>query len=223
MYVLPVLAGVSASAWAPGLEKASAVAITALSVVFLFWALAELVSRRWALVVAAIYAFGTSSWSVSSQALWQHGPSQLFLTFFLFCLVRGMKEQRFLAYAGFAMSSAIVMRPTDVLIALPGRVRPLCAPSVGSAAWSLRATTDGRSPPLLRALRLGGRRGLEHHDAHVGLFRPGAAGPRPRRPSHEPEPRPLRVLPGASVLRGRPALGGAPRPALLKATAGVWS
>ena len=74
---------------------------------------------RWALVIAVIYAFGTSSWSVSSQALWQHGPSQLFLTFFLFCLVRGMKEERFLVYAGFAMSSAIVMRPTDVLIALP--------------------------------------------------------------------------------------------------------
>ena len=119
VYVLPVLAGVSAAAWAPGLEKVSAVAITALSVVFLFWALAELVSRRWALVVAVIYAFGTSSWSVSSQALWQHGPSQLFLTLFLFCLVRGTKEERFLAYAGFAMSSAIVMRPTDVLIALP--------------------------------------------------------------------------------------------------------
>jgi hypothetical protein len=56
---------------------------------------------------------------VSSQALWQHGPSQLFLTFLLFCLVRGMKEERFLAYTGFAMSSAIVMRPTDLLIALP--------------------------------------------------------------------------------------------------------
>jgi hypothetical protein len=119
VYVLPVLAGVSAAAWAPGLEKVSAADITALSVVFLFWALAELVSRRWAVVVAVIYAFGTSSLSVSSQALWQHGPSQLFLTLFLFCLVRGMKEERFLAYAMFAMSSAIVMRPTDVLIALP--------------------------------------------------------------------------------------------------------
>jgi hypothetical protein len=83
VYVLPVLAGVSAAAWAPALEKVSAAVITALSVVFLFWALAELVSRRWAVVVAVIYAFGTSSLSVSSQALWQHGPSQLFLTFFL--------------------------------------------------------------------------------------------------------------------------------------------
>ena len=119
VYMLPVLAGVSAAAWASELEKVSAVAITALSVVFLFWALAELVSRRWALVLAVIYAFGTSSWSVSSQALWQHGPSQLFLTVLLFCLVRGMKEERFFAYAGFAMSSAIVMRPTDALIALP--------------------------------------------------------------------------------------------------------
>lgn len=119
VYVLPVLAGVPADMWAPALEKLSATAITALSVVFLFWALREMVGRRWALGIAAIYAFGTSSWSASSQALWQHGPSQLFLTLLLVCLVRGMKDERFLAYAGFTMSAATVMRSTDLLIVLP--------------------------------------------------------------------------------------------------------
>lgn len=119
VYVAPVLVGVSAEVWAPGLEKLSGAAITALSVVFLFWALTGLVSRGWALGIAAIYAFGTSSWSVSSQALWQHGPSQLFLALLLVCLVRGMKDERFLAYAGFAMSAATVMRSTDLFMVLP--------------------------------------------------------------------------------------------------------
>jgi hypothetical protein len=53
---------VSAEAWAR-VSRGLGAAITALSVVFLFWALAELVSRRWAVVVAVIYAFGTSSWA----------------------------------------------------------------------------------------------------------------------------------------------------------------
>ena len=119
VYAWPVLMGVPADVWAPRLEKVSAAAITALSVVFLFWALGGMISRRWALGIAAIYAFGTSSWSVSSQALWQHGPSQLCVALLLVCLVRAVSQPRFFAYAGFAAAAATVMRPTNVLIVLP--------------------------------------------------------------------------------------------------------
>jgi hypothetical protein len=120
VYALPVLFGIPpASLWAPRLEKLSATVIAALSVVFLHWTLGALLSRGWALAISAIYAFGTSSWSVSSQALWQHGPSQLFLALLLYCLMRGVTNERFLIYAGFAMSAAVVMRPTDLLIVLP--------------------------------------------------------------------------------------------------------
>ena len=119
VYAWPVLAGVPIDPWAVHLEKVSAAAITALSVVCLFWALIGLVDRRWALGIAVVYAFGTSSWSVSSQALWPHGPSQLFLALLLLCLVRGMHDERWLTWAGFAASAASVMRSTDVLIAIP--------------------------------------------------------------------------------------------------------
>ena len=119
IYALPVLVGAPVESWAPGLEKLSAAAIAALSMVLLFWALGGVVSRRWALGIALIYAFGTSTWSVSSQGLWQHGPSQLFLALLLVCLVKGMSDERFLAYAGFAMSAAVVMRYIDLLIVLP--------------------------------------------------------------------------------------------------------
>jgi hypothetical protein len=119
IYAGPVLAGAPAASWAARLEKLSAAAITALSVVCVFWALTGLVARRWALGIAAIYAFGTSSWSVSSQALWQHGPSQLFLALLLVCLVRGMRDERWLICAGFMASAAAVMRSTDALIGIP--------------------------------------------------------------------------------------------------------
>ena len=58
------------------LDKASAAVIVALSALFLYLALLQLTTLRMALLVTASYAFGTSSLSVSSQALWQHGPSR---------------------------------------------------------------------------------------------------------------------------------------------------
>jgi hypothetical protein len=120
VYALPILLGARPdTAWAAGLEKLSAALITALSAVLLFAALRRLVSDGWALGIALIYALGTSSLSISSQALWQHGPSQLFLTLLIYCLVRGLGEERFLAYAGFAISAAGAMRTTDLILVLP--------------------------------------------------------------------------------------------------------
>jgi hypothetical protein len=120
VYLVPVMLGVKAdSAWAAYLEKLSAAIITALSVVFLYWALLGVTTRGWALVIALVYALGTSSLSMSSQALWQHGPSQLCLSLALYFLVRGLAEDRFLGYAGLPMAAAVVMRSTDLLLVLP--------------------------------------------------------------------------------------------------------
>jgi hypothetical protein len=120
VYALPILLGARPdTAWAAGLEKLSAALITALSAVLLFAALRRLVSDGWALGIALVYALGTSSLSISSQGLWQHGPSQLFLTLLIYCLVRGLGEERFLAYAGFAISAAVAMRSTNLVLVLP--------------------------------------------------------------------------------------------------------
>ena len=72
VYAGPVLAGVPVDPWAHRLEKLAASLMVAVSVMCVFWALGEFVGLGWALAIAAIYAFGTSSLSVSSQALWQH-------------------------------------------------------------------------------------------------------------------------------------------------------
>ena len=101
------------------LEKLSAAVIVALSAVVLYLALRRLTSRSGSLLVTALYALGTSSLSESSQALWQHGASQLALTAALYCLVRGRTEGGWVAFAGFPLAFAVISRPTDVLLALP--------------------------------------------------------------------------------------------------------
>ena len=101
------------------LEKLAASIITALSVVILFLALQRIVERRTALLLAAVYAFATTSLSVSSQALWQHGPGQLCIAAALYCIIRGRSEPNWIPPAGAALALAVVCRPFDILIALP--------------------------------------------------------------------------------------------------------
>ena len=120
VYLLPVLGGLSPqSPWIHDLEKLSATLITALSVVLLLFTVRQLTTEKIAWLIAIVYAFGTSSFSSSSQALWQHGPSQLFLTLTIYWLVKGLDEPRFSAYAGLALGSAIICRPSNVFMALP--------------------------------------------------------------------------------------------------------
>jgi hypothetical protein len=120
VYLLPVVGGLAApSPWIHELEKLSATLITALSTILLLAALRRLTSEKIAWCIAIIYAFGTSSFSSSSQALWQHGPSQLFLSLTLYWLVRGLSEPRFSAWAGLALASAVICRPTNALMAVP--------------------------------------------------------------------------------------------------------
>lgn len=120
VYAVPILLGARPDGDAAGrLEKWSAAIITALSAVVLLAALRRVAGARWAFVVALVYAFGTSSLSISGQGLWQHGPSQLFVALMVYCVVRGLAEERFLAYAGFAMSAAVAMRSTDLVLVAP--------------------------------------------------------------------------------------------------------
>lgn len=59
------------------LQKIAASCIVAASMILLLRTLERFAARRWAVTLAIGYAFGTSSFSTSSQAIWQHGPAQL--------------------------------------------------------------------------------------------------------------------------------------------------
>ncbi len=101
------------------LEKVSAASIVALSAMVLYAALRLLIGERIALLATIAYGFGSSSLSASSQALWQHGGSQLALAGSLYCLIRARKDSRWAACAGFPLGFALICRPSDIGIVLP--------------------------------------------------------------------------------------------------------
>jgi hypothetical protein len=70
-----------------------------------------------ALLLAGIFAFGTSAWSTASRGLWQHGPSMLMLTLALYLLLRARDRPALIQYAAWPLVGAYVMRPTNVLSA----------------------------------------------------------------------------------------------------------
>jgi hypothetical protein len=70
-----------------------------------------------ALLATAIIAFGTTALSTASRALWQHGPSMMMLAATLYARLRVRQSSRFLLLAGFCLTFAYVIRPTNSLLA----------------------------------------------------------------------------------------------------------
>ena len=119
-YVPSVVCGVSPSSRVfSELEKVSAATIVALSAVLLYLAAARVAANWMAMLLTFLYAFGTTSLSVSSQALWQHGPAQLALAAAIYCLVRARDDPRWAGYAGLPLAFEVITRPADALIAAP--------------------------------------------------------------------------------------------------------
>jgi hypothetical protein len=119
-YLIPALGGVSPTdRLIEDVEKLAAASMVAFSVCLLYLILRRLASVQASLLITVIYALGTSSFSVSSQALWQHGPSQLALATGLYSLMRGLVEPVWIGLAGFSLAFAVICRPTDLLLILP--------------------------------------------------------------------------------------------------------
>src|ERR1700724_1292332 len=59
-------------------EKAAAAAVAALCSALMYLLLRPQLQRGRALLLTLAFAFGTETWSISSQALWQHGAAELF-------------------------------------------------------------------------------------------------------------------------------------------------
>jgi hypothetical protein len=89
--------------------------------------------RRWAMVCGLAFAFATSAWSSASRALWEHGPSILFLALALLALDRLFPRHAdaqtarttsawppFLA--GVALAAAVTMRPTNAVALVLGTI-----------------------------------------------------------------------------------------------------
>ncbi|MEO1370772.1 MAG: glycosyltransferase family 39 protein, partial [Acidobacteriota bacterium] len=89
---------------------------TALAAVVMFYIARLRVGDGGSAAMLLIFAFCTSAWSVSSRALWQHGPSMLFLAATLYVLMRAREKEPGVAQvAGLFLALAFAMRPTNAL------------------------------------------------------------------------------------------------------------
>jgi hypothetical protein len=100
------------SHWRVPFEKFAASLIAALSVLVLYAALRK-IAPDLALPLLLAYAFGTSTWVISSQGLWQHGPATLFVSLAILLLVDESPPPWKLALLGFCAALITANRPMD--------------------------------------------------------------------------------------------------------------
>lgn len=124
------VAGVDSEDFDAWLEAAMLTAALAAagSVGFLFAALRRLTTHARAALVAATYAWGTLTWGISGQALWQHPGAVLALSALLYALV----SRRF-TLAGAAAGAMVAFRLTTGVLAL--LLLPLVGRNLRNWAW----------------------------------------------------------------------------------------
>jgi hypothetical protein len=97
------------------MEKLSASLIAAITVALLYLALLRRTRPRPALLLSVAFAFGTTTWMISSQALWQHGLGQLCIAGGLLAVTSSPTATR-AALLGLACGLAVGNRPIDALL-----------------------------------------------------------------------------------------------------------
>ncbi|HSQ01418.1 MAG TPA: hypothetical protein VL049_29705 [Candidatus Dormibacteraeota bacterium] len=99
------------------MERIAAAMLTALSAVVLFVMLRRLTTWRWALALTLLYGFGTSAWSISSQALWAHAVAQLTLALLCLILIAPSPSRLALIAAGAVAAVSVANRPQTAVLA----------------------------------------------------------------------------------------------------------
>ena len=99
-------------------EKAIASFIMAATATIIFLIAANSIQAVRALIVALIFAFGTSAWSVASRGLWQHGPSMLVLSMTLYLFVLSKEKTWLVQFTAFPIAFAFIIRPTNIISVL---------------------------------------------------------------------------------------------------------
>jgi hypothetical protein len=97
------------------MEKLSASFLASLASVLMYLVLRQ-GCARWSLPLALVFAFGTNTWMISSQALWQHAGGELLIALALLLIVFPASAMR-LALLGAVSVLMASNRPPDALIA----------------------------------------------------------------------------------------------------------
>ena len=101
------------------MEKISASLLAALSVGVLYLALRKIVTPHVSLLIALVYGLASNTWTISSQALWRHGLTELGFAFLLWALFRNPMARSYPFWVGLALAIAAANKPADVAIVLP--------------------------------------------------------------------------------------------------------
>src|SRR5579864_5398761 len=95
--------------------------IVALATALLFLTARFYLGVAGSIVLALLFAFGTSAWSTASRALWQQGPVMLMLTASLYLLALAMHRPALLPWTAVPLTLAYFIRPTTgIVLALVG-------------------------------------------------------------------------------------------------------
>lgn len=97
------------------MEKISASLLAAVASVLMYLVLRR-DGTRWSLPLAMVFAFGTNTWMISSQALWQHGTGELLIALALLLVVATASPVR-TALLGAVCVLMAANRPPDALVA----------------------------------------------------------------------------------------------------------
>ena len=87
----------------------------AATALFVFLTATTKLPLRTALLVVFIFAFCSSSWSVSSRALWQHGPSMLMLSIAIYLMILEGRIKNIAKYSAIPLAIAFIVRPTNAI------------------------------------------------------------------------------------------------------------
>jgi len=100
-------------------SKLAASFYVALSAAILYVALRRITEEKWAVLISLAYGIATPAFCTSSQALWQHAPSQFLLALTAYLLVRGKESRFFTALAGIPLGLSVLVRTTNLVFIPP--------------------------------------------------------------------------------------------------------
>ena len=119
IYEFPQSDDIAKKVWfIPYLGKFAASILAALSVLIFFSIMKIKFPDRNAMKYAICFGLGTSVWSISSQALFQHPANQVFLLLSVYFLVIKKNLRLYTSLAGLSLALAVLARPFSVLFLL---------------------------------------------------------------------------------------------------------
>ena len=120
-YILSALAGVTSPNNMYIIAKCAASFLAALAGVLIYLTGKEIFTRRIALLTTFIFAFATSTWSISSQALWQQGTVELLLIALIYLAVKNEKQPSaaYIFLMGILSALFVFNRPPESILLIP--------------------------------------------------------------------------------------------------------